>query len=340
MVFNLSLKILMIYLISFPMFFSASAQIKSAKNLTGISSIKNTAVSLQVRDLAVQKDSFILPNIDSVKLDYDISNKENKINLTRLGIVSGATLSILGGLYYRMKTAWWNDGSVKFHFDYNYSYVDNVDKVGHLYGGALISECFGVGLKWAGFDDESSLLYGAVLSTLVYTGIEIKDGFGPDWGFDVGDIGSSTIGSFYPYLQKKISFLQNFNFKYSYYPSHSNFYENMNKESNNNQFFNDDYEGETFWLSTDIKNLLPEKINSFIPDFLYIACGVSVEHLDITANKHRVFILSPDIDLTKLFKTDNEFLKNVFRLLNYIHIPLPAIQVSPNFKGYVLYLKP
>lgn len=265
---------------------------------------------------------------------------ENRISLSRFGAVCGASMAVLGGIYYRMKTAWWNDGNSKFHFYYNYTYTDNVDKVGHLYGGILFTECFGVGLRWAGFDEGSSLLYGGIFSTLVYTGIELKDGYAREWGFDPLDLGFSVIGAFYPFAQNKISFLQNFDFKYSYFPSNTAYYKNMNQESRNNQFFNDDYEGQTFWLTANIKNLLPGNINSFIPDFLNIACGVSVENLGDSPNMHRVFVIAPDIDLTKLFKPDDGFLKELLNLLNYIHFPLPAIQVSPGFKGYPIYLKP
>ncbi|HSD62492.1 MAG TPA: DUF2279 domain-containing protein [Ignavibacteriaceae bacterium] len=269
-----------------------------------------------------------------------VLSPKSSINLARLSIVGGIAITALGGIYYRWKTAWWSNGTTKFHFYYDPGYAVNVDKIGHIYGGILFAECFGAGLKWSGFDRESSLLYGAVFSTLVYTGVELKDGFAPGWGFDVGDIGGSALGSFYPYMQEKISFLRNFNIKWSYFPSHSTFFKDMNKDSQNNQFFNDDYEGQTFWLSADIKNLLPERIGSFLPDFLNLACGISAENLDDPAKRTRVFVISPDIDITKLFNTDSEFLNTIFHLLNYIHIPLPALQVSPHFKGYPLYLKP
>ncbi len=293
---------------------------------------------VQQDNTEAHKDSFNIPVSDS--LNPDLNDSKSKISAVRLGVVCGVSLAILGGIYYRWKTAWWNDGNSDFHIYYNYTYIDNVDKIGHLYGGILFTECFGVGLRWAGFDEESSLLYGGIFSSLVYTGIELKDGYAQEWGFDPMDLGTSVIGAFYPFAQKKIPYLQNFNFKYSYYPSNSAYYADMNQQSRNNQFFNDDYEGQTFWLTANIKNILPEKINSFIPDFLNIACGVSVEDLADPVNKHRVFIISPDIDLTKLFKTDNEFLRELLRLINYIHIPLPAIQVSPDFKGYPIYLKP
>jgi hypothetical protein len=275
-------------------------------------------------------------SLDSIKPLNESPDAGNKINYVRLGIVSGASLAILGGIYYRWKTAWWTDPAASFHIQYNYTYTQNVDKIGHLYGGILFAECFGAGLRWAGLDEEPSLLYGAMFSTLVYTGVEIKDGYAPTWGFDPMDLMASAVGAFYPYTQKKIPFLQNFNFKYSYFPSNTPYY-NKHKD---NQFFNDDYEGETFWLAANMKNLLPTDINSFMPDFLNIAVGVSVENLDNPSARQRVFIISPDIDLVKLFNPENEFLKEALRLLNYIHIPLPALKISPDFKAYPIYLKP
>jgi hypothetical protein len=344
MVLNFLLKIIPVIFILFSISDPAFSQSKSSETSPVFIPVENASLEIsspvRIRNYETKKDSFDLPGNDSLMLKNDPSGNKQKISIVRLGIVSGVSLSILGGLYYRMKTAWWNDGNARFHIYYNYTYIDNVDKIGHLYGGALFTECFGLGLKWSGLDDESSLLYGAFLSSLVYTGIEMKDGFAPDWGFDPVDLGGSLIGAFYPYIQKKIPFLESFNLKYSYYPSNSDYFKRMNAASKNNQFFNDDYEGQTFWLTANIKNLLPDKIDSFMPDFLNIACGVSVENLSDPNNKHRVYVISPDIDLVKLFKPDSEFLKALLRLFNYIHIPLPALRVSPSLKGYVLYLKP
>jgi len=331
-------KILLVPFLVFSISFLSYAQINSSGYDLNI--IKGSAPVSCLKEVVAQQDSFNLVNADSLVLNKKLLVKENKINLIRVGIVSGATLSILGGLYYRWKTAWWNNGSAKFHFLYNDSYAKDLDKIGHMTGGLFIADCFGAGLKWAGLDDESSLLYGALLSTMVYTGVEIKDGFAPEWGFDPADLGASVVGAFFPYAQEKITFLQNFTVKYSYWPSNSPFYKYLGNASQNNQFFNDDYEGETFWLSADVKNLSPKSVNSIMPDFLSLACGVSVENLNDDPNKHLVFVISPDIDLIKLFKPDTEFLKTLCHLLNHIHIPLPGLQVSPNFKGYFIYLKP
>jgi hypothetical protein len=305
---------------------------------------------IQLKTLFPNGEMNILVKGDSVNTTVNDSlNKITKnitktidtdINPVKLGIVCGAAITILGGIYYRWKTAWWNEDNTNFHIYYNHTQIYNVDKIGHLYGGILFAECFGVGLRWAGLDFESSLLYGGLFSTMVYTFVELKDGFAPSWGFDPLDLSGSIIGSYYPYAQRKIPFLQNFNFKWSYYPSNSIYYNNMNNESRNNQFFNDDYEGQTFWLTANLKNLIPQKINSFLPDFLNLALGISVENLSDPLNKHRVFILSPDIDITKLIQTDSDILNEILRLLNYIHLPLPAIRVSPDFKAYAIYLKP
>ncbi len=285
-------------------------------------------------------DSLGIPKIDSVIINTPFPISEPKISLARLGIISGTSLAILGGLYYREKNAWWYNSSTKFHFYNDYQYVKNIDKIGHFYGAIIFTECFGFGLKWSGFDNESALLYGGILSTLVYAGVETKDGFSPKWGFSIGDMSADLLGAVYPYLQKKISFLDDFNFKYSYWPSKNPYYTKLDKIDNKDEFFTDDYEGQTFWLSVNVEEYLPESAKSFWPDFLNIAGGMSVKNLDGRGGGSRVFLLAPDIDLQKLFKTDNEFLNTLFHYLNYLHLPLPALEISPSFKFFGIYLNP
>ena len=276
--------------------------------------------------------------LDSVTPQSNAFRIDNEINYYRLGIVSGTSLAFLGGFYLRMKTAWWNDASRKFHISYDDKYVKNIDKVGHLYGAILFTEGFGLGLEWAGLDEESSLLYGGILSTIVYTGIEIKDGFAPYWGFDPGDMAADLIGAFYPYLQTQVPFLKDFNFKWSYWPSGNPYFSHIDGVNQNDQFFTDDYEGQTFWLSMNIKNYLPQKL--YWPDFLNISAGLSVRNIDGHGNGDYVVLISPDISLQKLFKSNSDFLNSLLGYLDYLHLPLPALEISPRFRGYGIYLNP
>ncbi len=291
----------------------------------------------------IYQPEYVLSNpnfLDSVKTLRNSFNSASKINYYRLGIVSGTSLAFLGGFYLRMKTAWWKDDSRKFHFSYDDKYVKNVDKVGHLYGAVLFTEGFGLGLRWSGLDEESSLLYGGILSTIVYTGIEIKDGFAPYWGFDPGDMAADLIGAFYPYLQTQVSFLKDFNLKWSYWPSTSPYFSHIDGVNQNDQFFTDDYEGQTFWLSVNVRNYLPDSFRSIWPDFLNIAGGLSVKNIDGHGNGDYIVIISPDISLRKLFKSESEFLNSLLGYFDYLHFPLPAIQVSPKFRGFGIYLNP
>lgn len=278
-----------------------------------------------------------LDSVKSIKSTFTVSSN---INYSRMALVGGTSLAFLGGFYYRMKTAWWNNGTGRFHFSYGDKYAKNLDKLGHFYGAILFTEGFGLGLKWAGLDEESSLLYGGILSTIVYGGIEVKDGFAPYWGFDPADMAADVVGAIYPYLQTQIGFLRDFNFKWSYWPSKSPYFTKIDGVNQNDQFFTDDYEGQTFWLSINVRNYFPKSMKSFWPDFLNVAGGISVQHLDGHGNGDYVLIISPDIDFQKLFKTDSSFLNSLLHYLNYLHFPLPAIQVSPDFRGYVIYLTP
>ncbi len=285
-------------------------------------------------------DSFLETPLGLGRSDTLGLRADSKINLSRMALVSGSGLAVLGGLYLQMHKAWWNNGNSAFRFYNDDWYVRNVDKAGHLYGGVLFAEVFGAALTWPGYDEETSALYGGLVSALIYTGIEIKDGFAPQWGFSVGDVSSSVVGAFYPYMQKKIPLLEDFNFKWSYWPSKSPYYTNLERIQHNDQLFADDYEGQTFWLSVNVRNFFPASLKPYWPEFLNLAGGLSVEKLDGNGAGNLVFIFSPDIDLTKVFKTDSKTLNTVLHLLNLLHLPLPALRVSPGFRGYGLYLHP
>ena len=83
--------------------------------------------------------------------------------------------------------------------------------------------------------------------------------------------------------------------------------------------------------------------NSKFPSWINLAFGYSGEGMTgafYNVNQHngnmipeytrtRQFIISPDIDLSKI-PTDNKFLKTTLKVLNFIKIPLPALMFDSN----------
>ena len=107
-----------------------------------------------------------------------------------------------------------------------------------------------------------------------------------------------------------------------------------------------DYNGTTFWLSYPVNNIISwEKI----PDWLDLSLGYSADGMiGGTSNpseingitlpefqRQRQLFLSFDVDLSEI-KTQNKSFRTLFRLINFIKIPCPALE----WNGHGLKLLP
>jgi hypothetical protein len=96
----------------------------------------------------------------------------------------------------------------------------------------------------------------------------------------------------------------------------------------------DDYEGQKYWLTFRMKNLLPENLSEFWPAFLNLALGMGVKNLDGLGNGRREIFIGLDFNVLELPLTGKfgNFVKNS---LNYIHFPMPGIRISPDSAFFV-----
>jgi hypothetical protein len=103
-----------------------------------------------------------------------------------------------------------------------------------------------------------------------------------------------------------------------------------------------DYNGQTYWLSANIKSFFPA---SRMPAWLQIAVGTGAEglfganeNIGKDANdliifnrpdikRYRQWYLAPDIDLTKI-KTNRKGIKVALNILNIIKFPMPSLEYS------------
>jgi hypothetical protein len=262
------------------------------------------------------------------------------VKLGRVAIVTGVAISTIADAYIYMKEAWWKDMSRTFHFSgkSDYQYALNMDKVGHFFASNLLSDGFGASLRWAGVDYQRSLLCGAALGSFVEFVQEIVDGFAPWWGFSLGDMGSNVVGAFYPAVQSWIPVLKNFTFKGSYWPTKDSYPKRVAASRNQQFVFLDDYEGQTIWVSVNVRNFLPKEVRSNWPPFLNIAAGFTVENRDLMGAGNWVVLLAPDIQLSRLFPAESEFWKTVLHFTDYFHVPTPAVRVTHGVVWYGLYL--
>jgi hypothetical protein len=264
----------------------------------------------------------------------EIPNSQDHIRYGRLAILGGGllTVGVIHQLY--VQNAWWKGYRGPFHFREDLHYARNVDKVGHFYAAMLTSYLGGKAMEWCGFREEKALWYGAGLGTLFELYVEIQDGFSTLWGFDRVDFAADVAGAMFPVAKHYAPFLQNVDIKLSYLPSNAP-PPRSGPFQNQKRLVVDDYEGQRFWFSFKVGNMLPDPLKSVWPDFLGIALGLGVRDLENNGGQLEWYV-ALDYDLTKL-PGDSGFLKALKEGLNFIHLPSPAIRFAPSVILYGLY---
>lgn len=257
---------------------------------------------------------------------FDPFYKEiNKGMLLGLGTVY---LGVGIGVHIYQRNAWWSSERTSFHFQNDWAYALWLDKVGHFYAATLLAHFFTSGLEAGNMQSEPAAVYGSLAGLAFQLYVEIEDGFGAQWGFSPGDAYADVLGSGYSLAQHYYPFLKNFQFKFSYYPSLK-----MREGLHKGNAIDDD-EGQKYWLSFRMKNLLPEKVSDYWPSFLSLAVGMGVQNLDGNGGGQRTFYIALDLDAEQipLYGKGWQFIKNT---LNYIHFPMPGVRISPSGAFFV-----
>jgi hypothetical protein len=252
-----------------------------------------------------------------------------EVSTARLGIIGGALLTTTLIINYYQQNAWWLGERAPFHFQNDWTYALNADKVGHIYATSAAQHIFQKSLEWSGLSETKSIWYGAGLALVFELYIETQDGFHKEWGFSPGDAMGDAIGAFYPVLQHYVTPLKNVKFKWSYWPS-------KDLRDGKKQMFIDDYEGHTYWLSVSFYDWLPKSVQSWWPSFLGIAGGYAVRNLNGAGGGEKQFYIAFDYDLTKL-PGDSWILRALKETGNFFHFPAPALRITPTATFFVIY---
>ncbi len=252
---------------------------------------------------------------------------KNRINYYSLGFTAAATATSIGILHYHQSRAWWQATRTKFHFQNDWEYALWIDKLGHWWGATAIQHLFSSSLSWSNFSDETSMILGSTLAFAYQLYVETYDGYASNWGFSPGDALFDFGGAFYPLLQYYLPPLKNVNLKLSYFPSKRLLHKNPLDTLYRNKFVIDDYEGQSFYLSFKVNNMLPESLEKLWPDFLCLAVGYQMRNWDGYASADKNFYLALDYDFEQIpvYGKFWQFLKNTF---NLFHLPSPAIKFS------------
>jgi hypothetical protein len=245
-----------------------------------------------------------------------------------LGAVGGVFLGTGIAVHIYQRNAWWKDQRRSFHFVNDNDYALGIDKIGHFYAGSLLAHAFSAGLEAGNIQSEQAAIYGSLASFLFEFYVEIEDGYGPDWGFSLGDLAGDFAGAAFSLGQYYIPFLKNFHPRFSYIPSQK--YRDGLHRGN----MIDDYEGQKYWIAFRMKQLLPDVVSQYWPSFLMLSAGMGVRDLDGGGGGAREFYIAFDLDAEEipLYGRGWQFVKNT---LNYFHFPMPGIRITPDAAFFV-----
>lgn len=276
---------------------------------------------------------------------------------SRVWTVAAGHVALWTASYLALDKAWYSGyPRSSFHFFNDNEEWNQMDKAGHTWTAYQVSRLSAGLWKWSGLNERKSALLGG-LSGLAYQSIiEIQDGFSSEWGFSWGDMAANFLGAA-TYVSQELGWHeQRLQFKLSYWA----YDYDTDAKIRRNQLFGKslperllkDYNSQTYWLSANIASFLK---NSKWPAWLNMAIGYNSNGMlggfgnawtdkqgnnfsrtDIERVRH--FVLSPDIDLTKIH-TNKKWVRTLLYVANMVKIPAPAITLNSKgkFKLYGLY---
>lgn len=273
----------------------------------------------------------------SAHLHAQILTADSVFNKKKFAVVisSGAILGA-GSITYLYKAWYDNYPKSSFHFFNDGKAWMQMDKIGHAttsyFGGKIGYDL----LRYAGVNRSKALWYGGSIGFAYLSLIEIMDGNSKEWGFSSTDLLANGIGAALFISQQAFWNDQRISLKYSF---HSSKYSSMRPDLLGSNFLETmlkDYNGQSYWLSTNIYSFLPK--GSRFPKFINLAIGYSAEGMlgsfsnPLTVNgistknieRQRQYLLSLDIDLRKI-KVRNPYLKALFEAFSFVKIPFPTL---------------
>jgi len=258
------------------------------------------------------------------------------------GVIYASTLAVLYQAWYKDYPQsgfhWFNDGGEWLQ----------VDKIGHATTSAYIGKFGYEFYRWAGIERKKSIWLGGSAGFFYLTIVEILDGFSEEWGASAWDFAANAAGTGLFIGQQLGWDEQRLYLKWSYHPTdYAEYSPDLLGRSHLERALKD-YNGQTYWLSGNIKAFLPKR--SKFPGWLNVAVGYGGEGMlgansnpsfDSEGNplpdypRYRQYFLSIDVDLARI-KTRSHFLKFLLNGLNFVKIPFPTLEYNKE-KGFVFH---
>jgi uncharacterized protein YfiM (DUF2279 family) len=266
----------------------------------------------------------------------------------RIKIIAAANVIGYSGAMVALYSTWYkNYPQTSLHAFNDIDEWKGIDKIGHAYSAYAESKASMELWRWTGMERKKRVWIGGMSGAFYQTVIETLDGFSSEWGWSWGDFAANIAGSGMLVAQELAWDEQRIQFKFSF---HHKTYSDPTLIQRSNKIFGSsvaerflkDYNGQTYWLSANIKSFFPA---SRMPAWLQIAVGTGAEglfganeNMGKDANdliifnrpdikRYRQWYLAPDIDLTKI-KTNRKGIKVALNILNIIKFPMPSLEYS------------
>lgn len=276
-------------------------------------------------------------------------------NKKRIRLVTAANIIGYGGALVGLNALWYAKyPRSPFHFFNDDNEWQQMDKTGHVYSAYSESRATMELWRWAGLSRKKSIWIGGLSGVAYQSIIEVLDGFSSQYGFSPGDFAANIIGSSFFISQQLAWNEEKIKLKFSF---HKKNYGSPELNSRADQLYGNtelqrfikDYNGQSYWLSANIKSFFPD---TQLPAWLNISIGYGAEGMfggtknigyDDNGNiifdrtdikRYRQWYLSPDVDFTKI-KTNKKGIKVLLFVLNSIKFPAPTLEYSNGkFKGH------
>ena len=305
---------------------------------------QDSTIKFVQADVTVKVNSVSFHNNDSSSITKLTNHQINK----RVKIITAANIVGYGGMMAGLYAAWYkNYPQSNFHVFNDFPEWQQVDKIGHMYSAYTLSKLSMELWRWTGMERKKRIWIGGMSGAAYLTVIEVLDAYSTQWGWSWSDFGTNILGSGLLVAQELAWDEQRIQLKFSF---HRKNYHDASLDQRSDKLFGKtiyerflkDYNGQTYWLSANIKSFFPE---SKWPPWLNISIGTGAEGMfgakenigkDDNGNiiftrtdikRYRQWYLAPDIDLSKI-KTKHKGIKTALTVLNIMKFPMPTLEFS------------
>jgi hypothetical protein len=271
---------------------------------------------------------------------YFVKKYPDSLSTKRLLYVVGGQSLVYATSLTVLYQAWYKDYPQSgFHWINDNGEWLQMDKIGHATTSAYFGKMGYEMYRWAGVNRKKAIWIGGSTGFIFLTVIEILDGFSEQWGASSGDLIANAAGTGLFISQQLLWNDQRFTLKWSYSPSEYAKYNPDQLGSTAMESMLKDYNGQTYWLSGNIKSFLPK--TSKFPFWLNVSFGYGADGM-LGANsnpseidglavpdfpRYRQYYLSLDVDMARI-KTKSHFLRFLLNGFNFIKVPFPTVEFN------------